>query len=238
MRYPDARRSTHPSAIPPIASRPGEPQGSRHVHPGPPRRGESARGPQAAAARNIMSDDGREPGTARDVLTLDVDPDRHLALQGRAHEPWVRRVVLALLTFGVLLALANVFGQRPRTSSATTAQATMRVQAPSRLRGGDLYQGRVDITAIRGLKHPTLVLGTGWTEQMQFNTIEPSPTSETAPDGRLHLGFAAMKAGDRLTVWMQLEANPVSRGTHDQTVELRDDATPIITLSRRLTVFP
>lgn len=132
----------------------------------------------------------------------------------------------------------GLFGQRPVDSGGRTARAALRVSAPERLRGGDLYQGRFDITATRDIRHPTLVLGPGWSEQMQINTIEPAPSSETAPDGRLHFGYPAMKAGDRLTVWLQLEANPVSRGTHDQSVELRDQSTPIVTLPRRVTVFP
>lgn len=169
---------------------------------------------------------------------FEFDLDRHLDLRGRTHEPWVRRLLLVLLTVGVALALANVFGQHPKTSSRATPQATLSVVAPTRLRGGDLYQGRVQITATRAIRHPTLVLGDGWVEQMQFNTIEPSPTSETAPDGSLHFGYPAMKAGDKLTIWLQLQANPVSRGTHDQSVELRDDATPIIKLARRVSVFP
>jgi hypothetical protein len=142
-----------------------------------------------------------------------------------------------VLTVVVVLGLAGTFGQPDRVSRAATAAATLRVEAPDRLRGGVFYQGRFDVTAVRDVKHPTLVLGRGWADQMQINTIEPSPDKEAAPDGRLHLEYGELKAGERLTVWLQLEVNPVSSGERDQSVELMDADTVLARVARRVTVF-
>jgi hypothetical protein len=163
--------------------------------------------------------------------------ERHVHLAGRADEPWVRRGILLVLIVAVGLGLAGTFGQRDRVSRAATPQATLRVAAPERLRGGIFYQARFDIAAVRDLKHPTLVLGEGWSEQMQINTVEPGPDKEDAPDGRLHLEYGELKAGERLTVWLQLEVNPVSLGRRDQSVELVDAGVVVARVTRRVTVF-
>ncbi|MCW3015898.1 MAG: hypothetical protein JWO02_2990 [Solirubrobacterales bacterium] len=162
---------------------------------------------------------------------------RHVQLVGRADEPWVRRGILVVLAVVLGLGLAGTFGQRDRVSRAATPQATLRVAAPERLRGGLFFQARFDIAAVRDLKHPTLVLGEGWAEQMQINTIEPGADKEDAPDGRLHLEYGELKAGQRLTVWMQMEVNPVSLGRRDQSVELMDSGVVVARVTRRVTVF-
>ena len=53
---------------------------------------------------------------------------------------WGRRVFVTVLMAIVVLALANVFGQAMTASEASSSQATIRVEAPSALRGGLLYQ--------------------------------------------------------------------------------------------------
>jgi hypothetical protein len=166
-----------------------------------------------------------------------LDAGRHLHLHGRDREPWIRRLVLLVLAVAVVLGLVGVFGQPERVSRAVVPQAELRVSAPDRVRGGVFYQGRFDITARQDVKHPTLVLGAGWTEQMQLNTIEPSPDAEGAPDGRLHLRYGELKGGETLTVWIQLEVNPVSSGRRDQSVELWDGTTVLAKVTRRVSVF-
>jgi hypothetical protein len=178
--------------------------------------------------------DPPEPGGR---LPPTLDTDRHLHLHGRRHQPWLRRIAITLMTVLLAVALTGAFGQRDKVSHASTPDATLAVHAPDRVRGGIFYQGRIDVRALRDLKHPTLVFGTGWTEQMQLNTIEPSPDAEDAPDGRLHLGYGELKPGDTLRVWLQLEVNPVSVGRRDQSVELWDGQTVITRVARRVTIF-
>lgn len=168
-----------------------------------------------------------------------LDRARHLDLGHRRHEPWVRRSVLLVLLAVVVLALADVVGQQPTRSSASSPRATLAVEAPQALRGGLFYQLRVDVVARNRIGRPTLRLGPGWTEQMQINTIEPSPASESSSAGRLELEFDPLHRGDHLTVWMQFEVNPAdSSGRRDQSVTLLDGGLPLTGVTRTVTVMP
>jgi len=68
-----------------------------------------------------------------------LDPERHRDLVGRGKAPWGRRVLLAVLTAVIVLALANVFGQRTTNSSAHGTAGKLVVTAPGALRAGDMF---------------------------------------------------------------------------------------------------
>ena len=169
------------------------------------------------------------------MLTL----ERHRNLSG-LYTPGlvVRRVGYAVLAVVSVLGLLNVFGQRPSTATADASAATLQVYAPSHLRGGLLFMARFRITAKQELKNATLVLSPGWAENMQINTIEPSPTNETSEDGRLVLELGRIKAGATFVLFMQFQVNPTNVGRRSQDVELRDGDTHIATIDRTLTVYP
>jgi hypothetical protein len=44
---------------------------------------------------------------------------RHRDLVGRERQPWTRRILLGLVAVVLVLAAANLFGQRPSTSTAS-----------------------------------------------------------------------------------------------------------------------
>ncbi len=90
---------------------------------------------------------------------LDLDRHRELASIG-FHRP-IRYAALALIVAIVLAGALNVFGQRPHTSTATDARASLKVYAPSHLRGGLLYMARFTIYAHQPLTHAVLQLGPG-----------------------------------------------------------------------------
>src|SRR4051812_36734780 len=69
------------------------------------------------------------------VLPQGLSVARHGDLAGRSADPWIRRLLLTGLAGIVLLALLGVFGQQPRTSRAASADASLVVRAPSRIRG-------------------------------------------------------------------------------------------------------
>lgn len=136
-------------------------------------------------------------------LTLKVNRDR---------SEWVeltlRRSFFALLTIIILAALLNVLGQRPTNTFAASSAADLHVFAPKALRGGLYYEGRFTVEAKQDIEKATLVLDSGWTEQMQINTIEPSPVGEASRDGKLALDFGHVGAGHKLVVWLQFQVNP------------------------------
>jgi hypothetical protein len=159
-------------------------------------------------------------------------------LEGRRAHLWVRRALFGLVVAVPVLALANLFGQVPENSTATSASAGLRVHAPSRVRGGLLYQARFDIEARRELADAVLVLDRGWLEGMTVNTIEPAPSGETSENGRLRLELGKIKAGAKYSLFMAFQVNPTNIGHRSQRVWLRDGNTPLLSVGRSITVFP
>jgi hypothetical protein len=168
--------------------------------------------------------------------TLVLKRDRDL--EGRAHQIWIRRVIFGVLLLVPLLALFNVFGQRPSTSRVTTSGATLKVYAPSRVRGGLIYQARFTITAHNELKEAALVLDPGWLEGITVNTIEPSPIGEGSENGRLRLELGHIPAGQVYRLFMDFQVNPTNIGHRSQTVELDDGDTKLLEVERSVTVYP
>src|SRR4051794_30224793 len=87
-----------------------------------------------------------------------LDVERHVLLKGRERHSWYRRALFSLLLVLPVLALLNVFGQKPSVSDAAGAAGTLTVQGPERVRGGLLFQVRVDVKATQEIKEPQLVL--------------------------------------------------------------------------------
>jgi hypothetical protein len=170
-----------------------------------------------------------------DLLVLKRDRD----LEGRRKEIWIRRSLVTLVAFVPFLALFNVFGQRPDTTTLVSPAASLKIYAPSKLRGGLLFEARFHITARQELKDAYLVLGTGWAEGMSINTIEPSPVSQASNNGRLSFELGHIPAGQSYILFMQFQVNPTNVAfRRKQTVWLNDRKTRLITYERDLTVFP
>ena len=172
-----------------------------------------------------------------------ADTPQFLTLKGNRDRPervelLLRRLFFLVVFLIVLAGLLNVFGQRPTTSLAASSTADLHVYAPDRLRGGLYYQGRITIDAKQEIEKATIVLDSGWTEQMQINTIEPAPLGESSRDGKLTLEFGHVPAGQKLVAWMQFQVNPTNVGRRSQDVALYDDTTPIADVDRTVTIFP
>ena len=169
-----------------------------------------------------------------DTLVL----ERHRDLEGRGKDVWVRRGLVALVGLVPLLALTNLFGQRPHTAAATTEAAKLELYAPGHLRGGLLWEARFSIQARRELKDALLELDRGWMEGMTINTIEPSPVGEASRDGKLVLDLGHVPAGQKYLLFVQFQVNPTNVGRRGQDVRLYDGETLVATIHRTVTVFP
>jgi hypothetical protein len=163
---------------------------------------------------------------------------RHRDLEGLAWTVWIRRASLLLVLAVSVLALFNVFGQRPTTRLVETPDASLKVYAPTRLRGGLLYMARFTIRAHRDLQKATLVLDPGWAESITINTIEPSPVGEASDDGRLSFDLGHIPAGKVFRLFMDFQVNPTNVGSRDQDVVLKDGDSTIAVVSRSAFVFP
>ena len=171
---------------------------------------------------------------APDTILVTRDRD----LKGRERDPWIRRSLLALVALLPVLALFNVFGQRPTTSEASVPAANMSIYAPTRVRGGLIWEARVHITAHRELKNAILVLSTGWLEGMTLNTIEPSPVGEASENGKLALTLGHIPQDESYILFMEFQVNPTNVGHRSQDVELTDGETHLLTIHRDVTIFP
>jgi hypothetical protein len=163
---------------------------------------------------------------------------RHRDLRGRRHQVWARRSVLTLIAVVPLLGLWNVFGQTASSSSATASTASLSLNAPTRLRGGLLYEAHFVIQARGDIAHAALVLHPDWLKGMTLNTLEPSPAEETSENGALRLDFGEIPAGGRFEVFLQYQVNPTSVGKRKQWVDLVDGDTVLASIHRTLFIFP
>jgi hypothetical protein len=169
-----------------------------------------------------------------DAIVLKRDRD----LEGRGWEISVRRVLLALICLVPVAAVFNTFGQRPDSTTLVGPAASLKVYAPSHLRGGLLYEARFHVTARQELRDATLVLGSGWLEGMTVNTIEPTPVGEASNNGRLSLELGHIPAGQSFVLYMAFQVNPTNVGRRGQTVELKDGNTSLLSLHRTVTIYP
>jgi hypothetical protein len=151
---------------------------------------------------------------------------------------WARRVLMALLALISLAALLNVFGQRTSDDTATVPAARLKLSAPTKVRGGLLFQSRVEIRALRTIGKPRLVLADGWLEGMQVGSIEPDPSQQASRNGRVVLEYDPVQAGQRLVVWLQFQANPASSGRRSYDLELDDGPVALARINRKITIFP
>jgi hypothetical protein len=138
----------------------------------------------------------------------------------------------------VVLGLANVFGQRPVTSTARATAAKLTVYAPVTARSGLIYAVRFRIDAAQDLKKATLVLDPGWADGYTVNGLAPQPLTEGSADGKLDFGFGHVPAGQHLTFWMSLQVNPTNVGRHRQSVWLYEGSELIARIHRTVTIFP
>ena len=136
--------------------------------------------------------------------------ERHRDLQGRERRVWYRNALVLLLVGIQVLALLNVFGQRPASSRADSPAASLAISSPKSLRGGLMFESRFTILAHRPLDTPKLVLDPGWFEQMTINSLEPSASSETSRDGKIVLSFDSLRAGQKLVFWAFFQTPPAA----------------------------
>ena len=169
-----------------------------------------------------------------DGLTVERNRD----LQGRAGHAWYRRALLCAIAVFPVLALLNVFGQRPTVSSASAPAADLKVTAPDRLRSGLIFQVRVEVFAHRQLANPQIVFDRGWWESMSVNSLEPDPTSQSSNNGRVVLSYNTLSAKKTLIVWLYFQVNPTNVGKRREDVTLEDGSNMITRVHRAVTIFP
>ena len=173
---------------------------------------------------------GNDPSELPDGITA----ERHRDLAGRTREPLTRRVVLLALAAPCALDLTGFFGRQAGTTTAAGPAATLVVEAPDRLRGGLFAQGRLHVEAHTRIAQPRLVLGPGWVDDITINTISPAPADQAEDGGALVLAYGALPAGERLTVWIELQA----QARMQQIASLEDVRVAVLETSGQVSFIP
>jgi hypothetical protein len=165
--------------------------------------------------------------------------ERHRDLAGRRVGPIVVRVIVLVLVVFVLAAAFNVFGQRPSTSAAAGPVARLVVSTPHRLRGGLIFQTRVDVWARRPIAKPTLVLAGGWFDGMTLNSYQPPATTQAARGSAVTFVYPPLSAGGHMTVWLEWSVNPTNLAwNRPEEITLDDGGVRLVGVDPRVTVFP
>jgi hypothetical protein len=160
-------------------------------------------------------------------------------LHSQAFNRPVRWALLSVLCAFLLLGLLNVFGQRPQTQVLDTPAARLALYAPSRLRGGLLFEARFTITAHRDLKSAALVFSPGWSEGIQHNTADPNPLGEASRNGDLLFTLGHIPAGHVYRFFEEFQVNATNIAWHRRAdVTLYDGAQKLGTIHHTVTVFP
>lgn len=186
-----------------------------------------------------MEGSSANPQQSAPTLPGALDHSRDSDLVGRHVDPWVRRAILALLSLLVVAALLNIFGQQPVRESATGGGAALSLEAPTGLRGGLIFQTRIEIEASEGaIAQPTLLLSDGWFDSVTLNAISPEPTEQQGEAGGVAWQFGPLAAGESFTVWAEWQVNPsrIGNGNHD--LELRDGDRPLTSIDHTIRFFP
>ena len=132
----------------------------------------------------------------------------------------------------------NVYGQRRVTSVGGGARPPSRSPRPTSLRGGLFFQGRFRIEAVEELENATLVLDSGWLEDITLNTLAPAPVGEASRDGKIVLELGRVPAGDEHILYLHFQVNPTAVGVRSQDVELYDGERLIASFDRTAFVWP
>ena len=167
-----------------------------------------------------------------------IIPARHIELRSVGFHRPIRYALLLLVGVFLVLGLVNVFGQTPETVNATNAKADMELFAPSHLRGGLLYEARFTIHANEKLKHAVLSLAPGWSESQQMNTIEPAPVAQTSRNGNLIFTLGPIDKSAEFVLFIQFQVNPTNVGRRDADVTLYDGNTALLSIKRKITIYP
>ena len=176
----------------------------------------------------------------REPLT-ELSLARHRDLEGR-HWVWaprVRQVITGLLVLFVVLAAGNAFGQRPSSHTSVSPAATLTVSTPAHLRGGLIFQTRVDVTAHTDIAAPTVTLSGGWFDGMTLNSVQPGPAKQASAGQGVTFSYPPLAAGRTMTVWFEWSVNPTNLAWQRPTAtEITDGGRTLVAQRSTVTVFP
>ena len=187
-----------------------------------------------------MSSDAQPARGPEPLDELSLERHRDLAGTQWVWGPRLRIAIVAVLCLFVAAALLNQFGQRPEEVSVTGPAATLDVSTPHHLRGGLVFQTRIDVVARRPIAKPTIALAGGWFDGITLNSVQPGPSAQAGTgSGGATFAYPSLPAGRTLTVWLEWSVNPTTIAwRRDEPVVVADGTTALVRGSQTVTVMP
>lgn len=170
------------------------------------------------------------------ALPFGLERGRHVDLQRRT--PWARRAAILVMFVFILLALTNSFGQVADVSTADSPAAALRVDSPTRLRGGVIFTSVITVVAHQKLQDARLVLSPGWFDGMTLNAQAPQSNQQSSDVTGTTFDFGSVDAGSSMPVWISWQTNPTTTGGRDQDVTVMDGGRALVRIHRSVYVFP
>src|SRR3954452_24596209 len=112
-----------------------------------------------------------------------ISPGESLNPPRRQQGVWARRVFIAVVVAFLVLGLLNVFGQTTSTTEASSHAADVRVNAPSAVCGGLLYQVEIQGRARQTGPRTTPPRSSGWFSGLTTNVEVPQPSTQSSRNG-------------------------------------------------------
>lgn len=147
--------------------------------------------------------------------------------------------VSILLSLLLGTAFAGGFAGKPNpTATLRTPAADLEVNAPARIRSGQIFEVRMRATAKADIADLVIAVPPSLWRDWTVNTMFPAPTEESFEDGRFGFHFGELKAGDSFEVKIDAQLNPALFGGTRGTVILLDGETALGSLPLATRVLP
>lgn len=172
-----------------------------------------------------------------DMQTPEGIERRHIE---EAHGGRLHSLPIGMLGLGLLLVLSafGFFGSET-TPQADGDVATLRVDAPNRIRNGEFFEMTVSVEAREAIGNLIVTVDEPVWQDITVNTFFPAAEAETLVDGAFEFEFGPIEAGTTFIVKIDCQVNPDhAPSTNVGVVGIRDDADPIAELDYTLEVLP
>jgi len=174
-------------------------------------------------------------GVDQAALPFGLERGRHL---DRDHSAWRRRAVVVVMSAFCTLALFNVFGQVAHVDHADGAAASLTVESPERLRGGDIYTTVITVSTHQPVQDVKVLLSPGWFSGFTLNAAAPQSGQDASTVQGDILDYGQLDAGFTMPIWISWQVNPTTVGEKDQDVEILDGSRLLVAVHRSVYVFP
>lgn len=143
-------------------------------------------------------------------------------------------MVLALLMVGSLAGLAGV----EATLTEKAGAATVTLHAPARIRNGEFFEMRLQVTAHERIDELVVGVDAGLWEDFTINTFLPGATEEASEGGELRFTFGPLDAGDSFLLKVDGQINPDMLWRNEGTVTVYDGERAFAELPIVMEVLP